>query len=83
MLVMLGDFNAKMGVLKAGESDWEDVLGKYGLDERNERRETSYSSVTISHSNFLSTPSALSPATCRFLLILTSPKLLLHTAKLN
>ena len=28
--VMLGDFNAREGVLKAGESDWEGVLGKYG-----------------------------------------------------
>ena len=33
---MLGDFNARVGVLKDGEEEWQGVIGKHGLDERNE-----------------------------------------------
>jgi len=39
LLVILGDFNARVGVLKEGEKDWGGVLGKHGLDEMNERGE--------------------------------------------
>ena len=28
-----------MGVLKPGEKEWQGVVGKYGLDERNEAGE--------------------------------------------
>ena len=33
---VLGDFNARVGVLKAGNDEWHGVLGKHGLDECNE-----------------------------------------------
>ena len=39
VLIMLGDFNARVGVLKAGEEEWQGVVGKHGLDERNEAGE--------------------------------------------
>ena len=35
-LVVLGDFNARVGVLKSDEEEWPGVVGKHGLDERNE-----------------------------------------------
>ena len=39
VLVVLGDFNAKMGLLKPGEEEWRGVVGKHRLDERNEAGE--------------------------------------------
>ena len=39
VLVVLGDFNARVGVLKPGEEEWRGVVGKHGLDERNEAGE--------------------------------------------
>ena len=38
-MVMLGDFNARVGVLKPDEEEWQGVLGKHGIDERNEAGE--------------------------------------------
>ena len=35
ILVVLGDFNARVGVLKPGEDSWHGVIGRHGLDERN------------------------------------------------
>ena len=35
ILVMLGDFNTRVGVLDTGNDLWQDVLGKHGLSERN------------------------------------------------
>ena len=35
ILVVVGDFNARVGVLKPGEDSWHGVIGKHGLDERN------------------------------------------------
>ena len=37
--VVLGDFNARVGVLKHGEEGWQGVLVKNGLDERNKAGE--------------------------------------------
>ena len=34
--MVLGDFNARVGVLKSDEEEWRGVVGKHGLDERNE-----------------------------------------------
>ena len=31
--------NARVGVLKAGKEEWQRVVGKHGLDERNETGE--------------------------------------------
>lgn len=39
VLVLLGDFNARVGVLKPDEEEWRGVLGRNGLDERNEAGE--------------------------------------------
>lgn len=39
VLLLLGDFNARVGVLKLGEEEWQGVVGKHGLDERNEAGE--------------------------------------------
>ena len=39
VLVMLGDLNARVGVLKSGEEEWQGVVGKHGIDERNEASE--------------------------------------------
>ena len=39
VLVMLCDCNARVGVLKDCEEEWHDVIGKHGLDERNEASE--------------------------------------------
>ena len=39
VLVELGDFNARVGVLKPGEEEWRRVLGKHGLEERNQAGE--------------------------------------------
>ena len=39
VLVLLGDFNARVGVLKLGEEECQGVVGKHGLDERNEAGE--------------------------------------------
>ena len=36
VLMVLSDFNARVGVLKPGEGEWRGVVGKLGLDERNE-----------------------------------------------
>ena len=35
ILVMLGDFNARVGVLDTGNNLWQGVIGKHGLSERN------------------------------------------------
>ena len=35
ILVVLGDFNARVGVLKAGDDSWRGVIRKHGIDERN------------------------------------------------
>ena len=32
---MLGDFNARVGVLDTGNNLWQGVIGKHGLSERN------------------------------------------------
>ena len=34
-LLPLGDFNAKVGVLKQGDQMWHGTVGRHGLDERN------------------------------------------------
>ncbi len=39
VLVLLGDFNARVGMLKPNEEEWRGVLVKHGLDERNEAGE--------------------------------------------
>ena len=39
VLVMLGDFNARVGVLKSDKEEWQGVVGKHGVDERNEAGE--------------------------------------------
>lgn len=39
VLVLLGDFNAGVGALKLGEEELQGVVGKHGLDERNEAGE--------------------------------------------
>ena len=39
VLVLLGDFNARVGVLKSDEEEWQGVVGRNGLDERNEAGE--------------------------------------------
>ena len=39
VLVRLDDFNARVGVLKSGEDEWRRVVGKHGLEERNEAGE--------------------------------------------
>ena len=39
VLVVLGDFNARVGVLKPDEEEWGGIVGKHGLDERNEAGE--------------------------------------------
>ena len=36
VLVMLGGFNVRVGALKPGEEEWRGVVGKHGLDQRNE-----------------------------------------------
>ena len=33
--MVLGDFNARVGVLKPDEEHWQGVLGRHSLDERN------------------------------------------------
>lgn len=33
--MILGDFNARVGVLKTGDDLWHGVIGKHGIDERN------------------------------------------------
>ena len=38
-LMLLGDFNARVGVLGPAEKCWRGVVGRHGLDERNESRE--------------------------------------------
>ena len=38
-LVLLGDFNARVGVLDPAEESWRGVVGRHGLDERNESGE--------------------------------------------
>lgn len=35
VLVMLGDFNARVGVLEQGSDAWQRVLGRHGMHERN------------------------------------------------
>ena len=35
ILVMLGDFNARVGVLDTGNNLWHGVIGKHGLSDRN------------------------------------------------
>ena len=35
ILVMLGDFNARVGVLDTGNNLWQGVIGKHGLSEHN------------------------------------------------
>ena len=35
ILVVLGDFNARVGVLKPREDSWHGVIERHGLDERN------------------------------------------------
>ena len=35
ILVMLGDFNARVGVLDRGNDLWQGVIGKHGLSELN------------------------------------------------
>ena len=35
ILVVLGDFNARVGVLGQSDDLWHEVIGKHGLDERN------------------------------------------------
>ena len=35
IFVMLGDFNARVGVLDTGNNLWQGVIGKHGLSERN------------------------------------------------
>ena len=35
ILVMLGDFNARVGMLDTGNNLWQGVIGKHGLSERN------------------------------------------------
>ena len=37
--MVLGDFNARVGVLKTDADQWHGVLGKHGLDERSEAGE--------------------------------------------
>lgn len=39
VLVMLGDFNARVGVLKPDKEEWQGVVGKHGIDVRNEAGE--------------------------------------------
>ena len=39
LLVLLGDFNARVGVLGPDEESWRGVLGKHGLNDRNEAGE--------------------------------------------
>lgn len=39
VLVVLDNFNARVGVLKPGEEEWRGVVGKHGLDKRNEAGE--------------------------------------------
>lgn len=33
---MLGDFIARVGVLRSDEEEWRGIVGKHGLDERND-----------------------------------------------
>ena len=35
VLVILGDFNAQVGILEQGSDLWQEVLGRYGKNERN------------------------------------------------
>ena len=35
VLLVLGDLNARVGVLKPGDVTWRGMIGKYGVDERN------------------------------------------------
>ena len=35
ILVVLGDFNARVGVLKPDDDLWHGVIGRHGIDERN------------------------------------------------
>ena len=37
--MLLGDFNARAGVLGSDEECWRGVVGRHGLDERNEAGE--------------------------------------------
>ena len=39
VFMMLGDFNARVGVLKPDEDEWRGFVGKNGIDERNEAGE--------------------------------------------
>ena len=36
VLVVLGDFNARVGALKPGEEEWQGIVGEHGLDKRYE-----------------------------------------------
>ena len=38
-MLPLGDFNARMGVLKQGDEMWDETIGRHGLDGRNAVRE--------------------------------------------
>ena len=38
-LVLLGDINARVGVLVPDEECWRDVVGRHGLDQWNEAGE--------------------------------------------
>ena len=33
--MILGDFNARVGVWKTDEKEWRGLIGKHGLEERN------------------------------------------------
>ena len=35
VLVMLGDFNARVGILESGSDEWQGILGTHGKSERN------------------------------------------------
>ena len=35
VISMLGDFNARVGVLDTGKNLWQGVIGKHGLSEHN------------------------------------------------
>ena len=55
LLVVLGDFNARVGVLDDRSDLWRDVLGRYGLPERNQAGEALLEVCAINELSIMNT----------------------------
>ena len=55
VLLVLGDLNARVGVLKPGDVTWRGMIGEYGVDERNEAGEDFLQFCTVNHLTVMNT----------------------------